>query len=80
MAAKTKLEKRMQEVAQLTGCIVHVGKYPHNDDWYAHVDGVEWQAPTALKALDAVIVGLMERAVKTAAAVRKVERLAKVQQ
>lgn len=62
MTTMTKLEQRMAEVARITGKLVHIGKYGHNDDWYAHVDGVEFQGNTALVALESVIQGLKEKA------------------
>lgn len=60
--SQTKLERRIEEVATATGKTVVVGRVGHRTDFFANCDGIEYEAPTALAALESVVKGLQQAA------------------
>ena len=64
----TKLERRIADIAEVTGKRVIVGRQGHKDEWFAHCDGIEWGGSTALEALESVVQELIERGANAARA------------
>lgn len=62
----TRLENRIAEVAAAAGKNVYVGRKGHNDDWFAGCDGVEFDGPSAMAALESVVNGLKTKATQEA--------------
>lgn len=51
----------MRALAHATGKTVTIGAYPHRDDYFCHLDGVEWQGSTPEQAVESVRTEIIKR-------------------